>query len=448
MYIATKTQLRLTETDDGWVATSSFVDSDGHIQLENFDLNESAAKVIEHLTINNDTTSFVDDFCRRHDIDREESIGWISEFIDGLRAYGVAVVTQERSEFKAEITRLGGSRVPNSVTIEVTNTCNEACDHCYVSAGPNRHERITLSRFKSLCDELSSSGVLMVELTGGEVFMHPNFTEMLDYACRRFAKVALLTNATILTNRALETIKTHKDKLYISISLDSVNAEKHNLFRHHRKGFEKTCANIERLTEAGLFVRVTSCIWEGNKWELEELCSLARELGAKAFSFNFVDDFGRGVEFSKENRHKETEEFNRMVARVMSENSDLIPTVMNNDVKNAHNCGASKNSITVSPQGKLRPCNLFPQDFVIGDVLEDGLWMSAVTSDDVKRVQKIPSPSVEHGCNPKCPNRSYCTGCYLKGLNSNAGKPDAEMCSWVRTNKLQPFVHQLASAAD
>lgn len=78
---------------------------------------------------------------------------------------------------------------------------------------------------------LFDNGVLTCEITGGEIFVHPNANEILDYVCKKFKKVAVLTNGTLMRKESLELLKTYKQKIIVGISLDSVNSEVHDSFR-------------------------------------------------------------------------------------------------------------------------------------------------------------------------------------------------------------------------
>ncbi|UXR69510.1 radical SAM protein [Staphylococcus sp. IVB6246] len=75
------------------------------------------------------------------------------------------------------------------------------------------------------------NGVLTCEITGGEVFVHSNAKEILEFALKKFKKVGILTNGTLLKKDILELLINYKEKIVIGISLDSINSEKHDNFR-------------------------------------------------------------------------------------------------------------------------------------------------------------------------------------------------------------------------
>jgi MoaA/NifB/PqqE/SkfB family radical SAM enzyme len=86
---------------------------------------------------------------------------------------------------------------PKTVTRTITNSCNLSCSHCL----PDRLFYGTLSpvpvdTIKKLIREFTLLGVKEICLTGGEPLTHPDWFEILSFACRRqdLNRVCLQTN--------------------------------------------------------------------------------------------------------------------------------------------------------------------------------------------------------------------------------------------------------------
>lgn len=93
-----------------------------------------------------------------------------------------------------------------------------------------------------------------------------------------------------------------------------------------------------------------------------------RDLGAKAFSYNWVDDFGRGRDIVHPTKDAEQHrKFMEYEQHVIDEFKDLIP-IIPYERKRAANCGAGWKSIVISPFGEVRPCALFPKEFSLGNI--------------------------------------------------------------------------------
>lgn len=71
--------------------------------------------------------------------------------------------------------------------LEVNDQCNLACPICYASSGPRRHEQRSLSTLEAMLDAIveSEGEPDVVQISGGEPTIHPDFFAILDAARRR-----------------------------------------------------------------------------------------------------------------------------------------------------------------------------------------------------------------------------------------------------------------------
>lgn len=134
--------------------------------------------------------------------------------------------------------------------------------------------------------ELKESGVTMLNLTGGEFFVHPDSVSILRYALTHFPKVGLLTNGTCIPDEAYGLMAEHKQHMIVSVSIDSSRPEIHDSLRGKKGSFQIATSTISKLTSLGIQTRMASVISDINMWEIDKLANLARSLGAFAFSFD------------------------------------------------------------------------------------------------------------------------------------------------------------------
>ncbi len=72
--------------------------------------------------------------------------------------------------------------------LEVTDTCNLACPVCYAESGPHRHDQHRpLEQIERMLDAIVTNELTpdIVQISGGEPTIHPQFFEILDAAKRR-----------------------------------------------------------------------------------------------------------------------------------------------------------------------------------------------------------------------------------------------------------------------
>ena len=91
----------------------------------------------------------------------------------------------------------------SALDIELTERCDNACQHCYINLPQNdptaRAAELTTSEWKRILKEAAQLGVLRVRFTGGEPLLREDFAELYEYARRLGLRVTLFTNARHIT---------------------------------------------------------------------------------------------------------------------------------------------------------------------------------------------------------------------------------------------------------
>jgi len=96
--------------------------------------------------------------------------------------------------------RLGGSRVPLSGTIELTQRCNHQCVHCYnnlfITDQDARQRELAYDDWRHVIDEIAAAGCLWLLMTGGEIFLRNDFLDIYTYARQKGLLISLFTRKT------------------------------------------------------------------------------------------------------------------------------------------------------------------------------------------------------------------------------------------------------------
>jgi hypothetical protein len=117
--------------------------------------------------------------------------------------------------------------------------CNLSCANCYMESTPTNDALIYLSldTVNRFLDEVESEGLPLREVgfTGGEPFMNPEFTAMLDAALERGHRVLVLTNAMRPMQRRRDDLLALRDRygerLGLRVSLDHYTGRVHEAER-------------------------------------------------------------------------------------------------------------------------------------------------------------------------------------------------------------------------
>ncbi len=165
-----------------------------------------------------------------------------------------------------------------TVLVEVTDACNLACPVCYSDAKGERG--LPREKFERYLDDLATKkgGLDSVQLTGGEAMLHPDFWELLDFACAhpKIKKVYLPTNGLLLNKSgAAERLARHKEKLMVLLQFDGLTDRTDEDLRAATPAKVRRQV-VERLGELGVFMQLTMTLARGvNYHEVGDVIDLA-----------------------------------------------------------------------------------------------------------------------------------------------------------------------------
>ena len=183
-----------------------------------------------------------------------------------------------------------------SVSWNLTKQCNLFCSHCYMSAfshADTSGELSTAECFRVM-DEISeiNPDVFLI-LTGGEPLIRKDIFELASYGTDKGFTVVLGTNGVLLKEKQAKAMR--KSGIHgASISLDSIDAKKHDEFRKLPHAWKDAVRSMEFLRAEGLDFSIHMSVMPWNLDEIPEMIDLAKTLGAKVLNFFFLVQTGRG----------------------------------------------------------------------------------------------------------------------------------------------------------
>ena len=148
--------------------------------------------------------------------------------------------------------------VPNNekreVSFEITNCCNLHCIHC-MNDSTQKSSNIGLpwEKMTVLIDELYENDFSEIYISGGEPTQYPFFRQLIKKTKSLGMLTLVATNAYDI-EPYLEDIKKYVDVVFVSI--DGIS-ETHNHFRGVPDAYQKTIANISRMVELNIPVRIS-----------------------------------------------------------------------------------------------------------------------------------------------------------------------------------------------
>jgi radical SAM enzyme (rSAM/lipoprotein system) len=180
--------------------------------------------------------------------------------------------------------------------IEITQRCNLNCRHCGSDCSRETHldELSTtewLNFFGYLKDHTDTRKLVLV-ITGGEPFCHPQFDRILDGLKKNGLAWGMVTNGLALTRSNVERVVEH-DISSVTVSLDGLQPS-HDWLRGRAGSFAKAVSGLEYLSQIGLgLYDVVTCVHPGNIEELPKVHKLLEELNVPGWRLFSIFPKGR-----------------------------------------------------------------------------------------------------------------------------------------------------------
>ncbi|MCP4691431.1 MAG: SynChlorMet cassette radical SAM/SPASM protein ScmF [Desulfobacterales bacterium] len=274
----------------------------------------------------------------------------------------------------------------------ITEGCNLRCRHCWInppfeSESQPKYPHVDLETFTHIVDQGLELGLAAVKLTGGEPLIHPEIEKVVDAIHSRRLKLNIETNGVALTPGLARRIMAGPERVALSISLDSHQAQTHEWVRGVKGSFAAALRGVKCMTDAGYKPQIIMSVMRRNAGGVEALVELAASMGAGSVKFNPVTPTARGKKLHENGEALSIEELLTLGKFVEDELSSRagIPLIYAypaafrgfGNIKSRPNisgCGIFR-SIGVLGNGKYALCGIGESlpEFIFGDARTDSL---------------------------------------------------------------------------
>lgn len=177
--------------------------------------------------------------------------------------------------------------------LKVGYSCNNKCKHCVIDDSKdklinlNKKIDLTTEECISKINNASSKGVNDIVLTGGEVTLRKDFSDLIKKCVECDLNITIQTNGRkLFEEKIIDVIKDIK-KIKFIIALHGDTAEMHDSITQIKGSFEQTCKGIKAMCELGKLVVLKVVISKINASKLSEILKVASKLGVKYICFAF-----------------------------------------------------------------------------------------------------------------------------------------------------------------
>jgi radical SAM protein with 4Fe4S-binding SPASM domain len=165
--------------------------------------------------------------------------------------------------------------------LELTYKCNLRCRHCYTDPynDPQFFPReLTLHEIYHLFDEMRDLGVTWLNLSGGDIFMHPSFFEIYERAHRQGFLLQLYTNGTLFTRAVIQRLQA-MPPFTIDVSCHTLNEARFDWFTQVPGSYRAFLRGIKLLQESRLPFTLKTKLMNWNQDERDDLRTFTESFG-------------------------------------------------------------------------------------------------------------------------------------------------------------------------
>jgi len=310
--------------------------------------------------------------------------------------------------------------VPLNVHLDVTYRCNERCVHCYLDH--RDHGEMTTAEIKRVLEELAQAGAFFLTVSGGEIFLRPDLSELLAHARALRFDISLKTNALLVDEARARELKAVGVRR-VQVSLYSADPQIHDAVTKIPGSLERTLRGIHLLQQQGLLVKLSCPLMRQNVHAYKGVQALADALGVTYTldpTITPMLDGDRSVVDSRVDSSEllavfEDPVFNkRLDPRAAPEQAKPLaaeaPHHAGAGLARAFDnipCSAGQNNVYISPYGDVYPCVQMP--LATGNLRKQSFREIWYGSPQMRRVRDSRESMVQicGGCEIK----QYCQRC-------------------------------------
>lgn len=304
---------------------------------------------------------------------------------------------------------------------EITLQCCFSCRYCGSKAGKARENELTTEECLDVARQLAALGCRRVSMIGGEVFLRPDWAQIVQALTSRGVKVSIITNGFLFSETLIAALQRLNIES-VAISLDGPESI-HDAFRQPGS-FRRAMDAVAILTGHGIPVSIITTLHSQNVPHLEQMyallqntkifawqiqaCSPMGNAGTGAFSTAI--DFDAVISFVE--RHRKSAPFCLGIADNIGYYTQTEGYLRGNPWGEGPflGCRAGLTNIGIDSVGNVRGCeSLYDDAFIEGNLRQRRLadiWNDPNAFPYNRRF----TPAMLTGACAHCPHGSICAG--------------------------------------
>lgn len=408
------------------------------LEYGQYNLNETGAEIVRLLDGSRKYKEIVQILAEKYHEKPYKVSYFVKQFFyEAAQGYHLQVVkTSEPVQGKIEYIERT-ELYPEVASIELTTRCNLRCMHCYGTYGEIEDHTLTLEEIKHIMDDLKSVGVNILELTGGDISVHPDLKEIILYALEKgFGKIGFLTNGVLITQEILDIIVANKERFIVQIDLQSLDDDYLTWFTKVPNTLERIKHNIAYLGKNGVMQRVATIVTKKNIYEMEAIADWAASVGVSTLGFTTAIQLGRACDADPDlaiNTPEMVEMLTKIVDKIEKKHP-MFQFRLDKAQVGYRNCNCIAKHVYITPTGQLKFCAMDTTKYFrsgYGNILEKPLKeIYDEKAHFIRAIYEQESPKADSSHCYACKKSEFCDGCMLRGIIS--AKERKEECGWYK----------------
>lgn len=320
------------------------------------------------LTINDLVSSIMTQF---NSTDYESIKKTVNKILKKFSNY--ILFTDMKEKHLIKTTGIKNTITPLSLSIELTNRCNEKCIHCLKNAGYNSHCDINYLNLINYLDFLKHH-TKSIQLTGGEPMLYKDFYNLLSYCKNNFEEISVSTTGTLINESNVENFL----DTTTYVSLYSHIESNHDEITLLKGSYNKTLNGIDLLVKNNINVSISSIVTKFNINYIEDMVKLAINHKVNNIRFGQFNPMGRGESLGSEwilnsNEKVKLHQITKSLNEKYKDYIDIVIFPLDSPKKDLCgknlSCSAGRRLWVIKENGNILPCYFFPDDlFTLGNI--------------------------------------------------------------------------------
>jgi radical SAM protein with 4Fe4S-binding SPASM domain len=342
------------------------------------------------------------------------------------------ISTDKKCEFQIKIAPtaakpIAEKYVPLVVSWNVTAKCNLKCAHCYINAKDSKlPNELSTEGAKMLVHQIIEVSRPLLILSGGEPLLRDDIYEIIRYGADRGLRMGMGSNGSLIDDDVSRRLKDAGMET-VAISLDSSIPDRHDEFRGVKGCWDHAVNAIKVLKENSIQVQVNCTVTPQNYDEIDDIMSLAEDLGVDNFHLFFLVPTGRGTGLKDITPRMYEYMISSALAKTRKYKLNVKPSCAPQFMRVAkeqgvdmsrwvRGCMAGLYYCRIYPSGEVTPCPYMP--LTVGNVREKSfkdIWFNSKVFKDLRDIDQL------KGKCGKCEYRDICGGCRARayGVSTN-----------------------------